>query len=255
MNHPKPHIRLYIPGEYAPGHMLAPSPNQAHYLAQVMRLREGDSIAVFNGSDGQWLAEIAQVTKKSVMLALKNRQMAQIYSPDLWLAFAPIKNKTELVVEKATELGVSKILPVFMKHNVVTKVNKEKLEAHAIEAAEQCERHDVPVIEEHKNLAALIASWPKDRLLFFGDESGGGQPLGETLQPMLWGKYGIVIGPEGGFSSDERQILRQPFVKPFSMGPRILRADTAAVAALACIMMQLGDWDRKPHFVRNEASC
>lgn len=250
MNQAKPKTRLYVPTSYAEGTTLMLEGAQAHYLTNVMRAKEGDSICVFNGSDGEWVAEIGHFAKKSLSLTLKNRRAAQIYSPDLWLAFAPIRNKTELVVEKATELGVSKLLPVFMKHSVVTSVNMDKLTAHAIEAAEQCERHDVPVIEEQKNLGVMLAAWPKDRTLFYGDESGGGQPLNAVVSQMAPGKYGVLIGPEGGFSEDEHAMLKSvPFVKAFGMGPRILRADTAAVAALACVQSALGDWTHKPHFI------
>lgn len=247
----KPKIRLYVPADYRAGYVLELGAGQAHYLLHVMRLTQGDVLTVFNGEEGEWLAEVTQVRKKSVTLTLKSRYAAQIYSPEVWFAFAPIKNKTELVVEKATELGVTKILPVFMKHSVVTRVNMDKLTAHAIEAAEQCERMDVPVIEEQKNLQAMLGAWPKDRLLLYGDESGGGTPLGDILYSLSLGggKYGILIGPEGGFAGDERQLLAAcDFVKPFGMGPRILRADTAAVVALSCLISRVGDWQRNPRF-------
>ena len=271
MNQAKPKIRLFVPGHYTAGQNLSLSKNQAHYLTGVMRLRTGDSVGVFNGEDGEWLAEAAHADKKGVLLQLKRRLRAQYSSPDLWLAFAPIKSKTELVVEKATELGVSKIITVIMKHSVVDKVNGEKLAAHAIEAAEQCERCDVPALEECKSLAALLGSWPRDRTLLHGDESGGGAPLKEVLEQLRKNphpdplpirereaslragegvaSYGILIGPEGGFSADEQRTLKAaPFVKGFSMGPRILRADTAAVAALSCVQSWLGDWEAKPRF-------
>jgi len=249
MNQSKPKARLYISSTYCEGEALFPSEAQSHYLISVMRLKLGDVVSVFNGCDGEWLAEISHVAKKTLTLTLKSARKMQIYSPDVWLAFAPIKNKTELVVEKATELGVTKILPVFMKHNVVTKVNIEKLIAHTIEAAEQCERMDVPTIEEHKNLGAMLSVWPADRILFYGDETGGGDALNEIISGSKQQKFALLIGPEGGFSAEEHRMLKQlPFVKAFGMGPRIMRADTAVVAALACIMSKLGDWHHKPHF-------
>ncbi len=242
-----PKIRLYVNEPFAAQQHITLASGQSHYLANVMRCREGDSIAIFNGQDGEWLASIAAVQKKSVTLAPVKKIREQKNSPDLWLAFAPIKNKTELVVEKAVELGVSALLPVFTRHAVVRSVNREKLFAHAVEAAEQCGRLDVPAIHEHKDVAALLAAWPKGRILLYGDESGGGAVLKTLLPALPRGKYGILIGPEGGFSEDEHTMLKAAaFVKPFGMGPRILRADTAAVAALASVQAWLGDWEEKP---------
>lgn len=223
---------------------------QSHYLAHVMRVREGDRVAVFNGQDGQWEARIASVAKKKVGLLLERQILPQRASPDLWLVFAPIKNKTDLVVEKAVELGVSAIGVVYTKHAVVRSVNAEKLMRHAIEAAEQCERFDVPSLTEYKDMGAFLGAWPKDRTLLYGDESGAGVPFEHLLSGLEAGKYAVLIGPEGGFSKEEHRMLQaHPQVKPFGMGPRILRADTAAVAALACVQARLGDWDERPHFV------
>lgn len=245
----KPKIRLFVPAPFSAGQMQPLPTGQSHYLANVMRCRKGDVIGIFNGHDGEWRAEVTATEKKAITLICRSRCAEQKNSPDIWLAFAPIKNKTELVVEKAVELGVSALLPVFTRHAVVRSVNREKLMAHAIEAAEQSGRHDVPRLEEHKDIPALLAAWPQDRALLFADESGGGAPLGEVLPSLPQGKYGMLIGPEGGFAPEEQQILRaQPFVKPFGMGPRILRADTAAVAALACLQAWRGDWNEAPHF-------
>ncbi|MDE3059929.1 MAG: 16S rRNA (uracil(1498)-N(3))-methyltransferase [Pseudomonadota bacterium] len=247
MTQPKPDIRLYVPQPLVAGERLTLGQGQSHYLAQVMRRKAGDSIAVFNGHDGEWLASVEYVAKKSVTLEVSRLLRLQKRSPDLWLAFAPIKGKTELVAEKAVELGASALLPVFTRHAVVKSINQEKLEAHAIEAAEQCERMDVPRIEAFKDLPALLAHWPEDRILFYGDESGGGTTLRLLLSSLPHGPFGLLIGPEGGFSAEEHRMLKStPFVKPFGMGPRILRADTAAVAALACLQCWLGDWEEKP---------
>jgi 16S rRNA (uracil1498-N3)-methyltransferase len=249
MPHAKAKIRLYVPSSYAAGGKLALNQNQSHYTQHVMRCKTGDTVMVFNGRDGVWLAQISALDKKHVVLELLHQIEKQRSSPDLWLAFAPLKNKTDLVVEKATELGVTKIMVVYTRHAVVTSINHEKLHAHAIEAAEQCERHDIAVIEEQKDIATLLACWPSDRLLLYGDESGGGEALKEQFFADSVNKYGVLIGPEGGFSEEEHRMLKHAsFAKAFSMGPRILRADTAAVAALACVQSAIGDWQHKPRF-------
>lgn len=245
-----PKIRLYIPEAFAPGHRLTLPPPQSHYLAHVMRAKEGINVAVFNGRDGEWLAEVDALSKKTIALRLKHVLNPQKNSPDLWLAFAPIKNRLDGVVEKAVELGVSKLLPVFTRYAVVKSVNMDKITSYAVEAAEQSGRMDVPNIEEHKDISALLGSWPKDRTLLFADESGHGADLKALLPSLPPGRYGILIGPEGGFAEDERRMLAaMPQVRAFCMGPRILRADTASVAALACVQAWLGDWEEKPHFM------
>lgn len=252
-------IRLYVSEPLAEGVEIALPQAQSHYLAHVMRCKPGDSVSLFNGADGQWQAEIVAVGKKMVAVAPRTRTRPQTSSPDLWLVFAPIKNKTELVVEKAVELGVSKLLPVVTRHCVVRSVNLEKLEAHAVEAAEQCERLDIPSLETRKDLPYLLGDWPKGRLLLYGDESGGGAPLAALLTSLPKDTpMAILIGPEGGFAAEEFECLRAcSFTRPFGMGPRILRADTAAIAALACVQAHQGDWNQQPHFypspIRGEA--
>jgi 16S rRNA (uracil1498-N3)-methyltransferase len=249
MNQAKPKIRLYVDQPFTAGEHLALNPKQAHYLGQVMRLSGGDHVAVFNGRDGEWLASIESAGKKSLTLHLERQRLPQISGPDLWLVFAPVKSKSEVIIEKAVELGVSRLVTVITRHAVVKSVNAEKLSAHAVEAAEQCERHDVPVIEHYDSLPALLGAWPKDRTLLYGDESGGGVPLKFLLAQLPPGKYAVLIGPEGGFAAEEHRMLNVlPQVKGFGMGPRILRADTACVAALACVQAALGDWDMKPKF-------
>ncbi len=249
MTQPNPKIRLFVPDRFSPAAQIELSAQQSHYLSNVMRSREGESVLLFNGEDGEWLAEITRQDKKRTLVVLKSQQKEQEASPDLWLAFAPIKGKSELVVEKATELGVSKLIPVITRHSVVRSVNMEKLQAHATEAAEQCERLDVPHIETATDLPKLLGNWPKGRILLYGDESGSGVSLRHLLNASAQPTYGILIGPEGGFAHDEHKLLSaQPFVTAFSMGPRILRADTASVAALACVQAWLGDWEKQPHF-------
>jgi 16S rRNA (uracil1498-N3)-methyltransferase len=252
MTQAKPKIRLFVPLPFTANQPLSLNPNQSHYLSHVMRARAGDTVAVFNGRDGEWAAEVTVIEKKRVTVMPVTQIAPQAGVPDLWLIFAPIKNKTELVVEKAIELGVSKLLTVITRHSVVRSVNLEKLHAHAIEAAEQCGRHDVPAIETYEDIPHLLNAWPKDRILLYADESGEGKAVKTLLASLPVGKYAILIGPEGGFANEEQRILRSmPYVKAFGLGPRILRADTAAVAALACMQAALGDWDVKPAFESN----
>lgn len=244
-------IRLYTTQALEERADIVLSVEQSHYIAHVMRCKVGDYISLFNGRDGQWQAEITSVSKKSISVLPLKQTRPQTYSPDLWLIFAPLKNKTELVVEKATELGVSKILPIVTRHSVVRSVNLEKLAIHAEAAAEQCERLDIPTLETHKDLSYLLGAWEKNRILLYGDETGGGESLTKILKNMdNTQKTAVLIGPEGGFAADEIAMLRAcDFTKAFGMGGRILRADTAAIAAVACVQAQLGDWDIKPHFI------
>jgi 16S rRNA (uracil1498-N3)-methyltransferase len=245
----KPKIRLFVNAPYATGQSLVLDAGQSHYVSHVMRGHEGMPVMLFNGQDGQWLATITGLSKKAVTVTLQSQLQPYRASPDVWLAFAPIKNKTDLVVEKATELGVSHILPVYMRYSVVRSINHDKLRIHAIEAAEQCERHDVPAITEYKDLANLLGAWPQDRLLLHADETGSGEDLKTVLSGLSTVSCAVLIGPEGGFAAEERQMLSSTtFARPFGMGPRILRADTAAIAALACVQSWCGDWERKPAF-------
>lgn len=245
-------IRIYTQHDLDDASRLRLLEKQAHYLANVMRCKVGDKVSLFNGRDGQWEAEINSVEKRSIEVVAIRKTRPQTFSPDLWLVFAPIKNKTELVVEKATELGVAKIIPIVTKHCVVRSVNIEKLAVHAVEAAEQCERLDIPALETFKDLSYLLGEWHKDNILLYGDETGGGVSLSKVLDSIdkdSNSKLAVLVGPEGGFSGDELNMLRKcDFARPFGMGGRILRADTAVVAALACVQSRFGDWDVKPHF-------
>lgn len=249
MKQAKPKIRLFVQGAYTAGGVIELAEPQAHYVANVMRAEVGDAVLVFNGRDGEWLARVETVGKKRASIKIEECRRKQQPAPDIWLVFAPIKNKTDIVVEKATELGAAKICTVLTRHSVVNAINMEKLEAHAVEAAEQCERLDVPPIEKLQPLPTLLAHWPKERLLLFADESGGGMPMKEMLAALPHAPTAVLVGPEGGFSKEERLLLASlPFVRAFSMGSRILRSDTAAVATLACLMAWHGDWDIKPSF-------
>jgi 16S rRNA (uracil1498-N3)-methyltransferase len=249
MKQEKPKIRLFVPQPFTAGETLTLSENQSHYAAHVMRLNADDALLVFNGADGEWRADIETIGKREVTIKLAQQVRKQSSAPDVWLVFAPIKNKTEFVAEKATELGVVKILPVLTRHSVVKSVNREKLEANIVEAAEQCERLDIPALENLEDLPHLLAKWPSNRELLYADESGDGVALKQLLPAFSAAPIAVLIGPEGGFSKEEQRLLKsKPFVQSFTMGPRILRADTASIAALACVQAWLGDWEDKPYF-------
>lgn len=248
-NYPK--IRLFTTSSLQESSHVELSKEQAHYLVNVMRRRDGDAVLVFNGKDGEWLANIISSSKKHCILHLLEQTKIQANQPDIWLCFAPVKNAPIAnMIQKATELGASKMLPVITKHTVVNKVNIERLVANAIEAAEQSERLTVPEIIEPITLEKLLSGWDEDRKIIFCDEAGGGEPMVKALSKLDKGKkYAVLIGPEGGFSQSEFAILRnKPYIVPVGMGPRILRADTAAIVALASVFSILGDWDEKPGF-------
>lgn len=246
-----PKIRLFTTAALQISTTVELSKDQAHYLVNVMRRKDGDAVLVFNGIDGEWLAHIVSSGKKHCVLALQEQTRLQILQPDIWLCFAPVKNSPiNNIIQKATELGVNLMQPVITQHTVVTKVNTERFGAIAIEAAEQSERITVPQINESIALNKMLSNWDEQRKLILCDESGGGVPMVEALSSLKKGdKYAVLIGPEGGFSNSEFAILRnQPYIIPVSMGPRILRADTAAIVALAGVFSILGDWNEKPNF-------
>ena len=257
MQHSYPKIRLFVdPDETAPLHAgasLLREGDAAHYLSRVMRLKEGERVALFNGRDGAWRALLQTVEKKSVLLAIEEQLAAPQPAPDVWVCFAPIKfGRIDYLAQKLTELGAAKLQPVLTQYTQSERVKTERLRANAIEAAEQCERCDVPLVAEPVALRQLLADWPQDRLMLFADESGHGKVAQDVLaQPCA--KWGLLIGPEGGFSPEERSLLYEmPFVRGISLGPRILRADTAAITLLSLSMNAWGDWDVMPHFARSE---
>ncbi len=213
---------------------------QAHYLGSVMRAKPGDPVKLFDGVSGEWLATVAQAGKRDLVLRIEARLRERETVPDLWLLVAPIKKgRIDWVVEKACELGVAQIVPVQTRRTIVDKVNAERWGAHAIEAAEQCGRTTLPVIAPMEKLETLLAGWPADRALIFADEAGG-VPMAGAIAP---GPAAILIGPEGGFTDEERAAIRAlPQARGVSLGPRILRAETAAVAAIALWMAVAGDW-------------
>ncbi len=251
-NDPRIDARLYVAASLAVP-TLGLDTARAHYLQHVLRLAPGAQIAVFNAGDGEFAARIESFGKGRCTLALGARRRPPTAEPDLWLCFAPIKRaRLDFMIEKATELGVSRLIPVFTQHIAVERVNTERLTAIAIAAAEQCERLSVPQIEAPTDFAKLLATWPAQRLLITGDESGGGNPIATELAGTR-GPYAVLIGPEGGFARGELDALpRHGFVRRVGLGPRILRADTAALAALAVLQALVGDGDRAPRFVARD---
>lgn len=245
-----PTIRLYISDTLSEEAYIHLPEEQSHYLRHVMRMREGETINLFNGRDGEWIAEIAILNKKTTSIRVISLHRPQASGPDIWLAFAPIKNAAlHVIAQKATELGCSALLPIITEHTVIHQINTQKLLANAIEAAEQCERLTVPDVYPPQILHTFLETFPKDRILVCCDESGEGQPIFTALANIQATRFALLIGPEGGFSTKELDILhRHPHVVPVGLGPRILRADTAALAGLACLQAACGDWHAAPRF-------
>ncbi len=233
-------IRLYVDQALATGQPVALDEAQANYLFNVMRLGLGALVKLFNGRDGEWLAAVEHAAKRNGILRCTAQSAPLVPPPDLWLVFAPIKKaRTDFIVEKAVEMGAARILPVQTRYTN-ERLREDKLRAHAIEAAEQCEATYVPPVEDLIPLDKLLAKWNPTRRILWADEGLQGRA---ALLQAAPGPWAILIGPEGGFSEEERGKLRAlPFVTPISLGPRILRADTAAVAALTIWQTTLGDW-------------
>lgn len=241
-------LRLFIEAELAAGGVVGLSREQAHYLQRVMRRAVGDTLLLFNGRDGEWAARIEGLGRGWCSAAVLRRTRPQAPEPDLWLVFAPIKRaRVDFLAEKATELGVSALWPMMTQRTVVSRVNAERLRANAVEAAEQCERLNVPEVFAPATLAEILARWPKERRIILCDETGGGVPILDAAAEAEKGApHAIVTGPEGGFETAELDaICDLPFVTRVSLGPRVLRADTAALAALACFQAGAGDWRDK----------
>jgi len=239
-----PAARLYVTDALAAGGSAALTPGQVHYLRHVLRLGAGARIEVFNGRDGAWAAEPAFSGKGRAEARLLERTCAQRVVPDLWLLFGPVKSaRLDMAVEKATELGVAVLQPVLTEYTQCRRVNLARMQARAVEAAEQSGRLSVPEVREPVSLAALLAAWPAGRRLWHCDETGGGAPALAAFREAEPGAGdAILIGPEGGFSPREVDLLRAaPFSYPVGLGPRILRAETAAIAALALWQAVLGD--------------
>jgi 16S rRNA (uracil1498-N3)-methyltransferase len=235
---PKSLPRLFVRQPLGEGTRVEVASGHANYLGNVLRLSEGAQLLLFDGSSGEWLARIAEAGKRRMALVVERRTREAETVPDVWLAFAPIKRtQTDWLVEKATELGAARLVPVITQRTIVERVKLERLRAIAIEAAEQCGRTRLPEIAEPMPLTRLLDQ--TGRTLYFADE-GGGEPAAAAFAP---GPATILTGPEGGFTDEERAAIRAaPHGVAISLGPRILRAETAALAALAAFMALAGDW-------------
>ena len=240
--------RLFVEDELMADSLVKLDRARAHYLVAVLRRRVDDPVVLFNGRDGAWRAVLAVAYKSEATLHVEAQLAPQIAAPDLWLLFAPLKHAPiDFLVEKATELGVGRLVPVLTRHTQPERLNLQRLRARAIEAAEQSERLDVPEVAEASELGRALDGWPTDRLLLICDEAGG-EPIMDALERLRTdGKAGapvaLLIGPEGGLAEADRQALALVSSRlSVSLGPRILRAETAALAALACVQAVLGDW-------------
>ena len=248
MKKAKSKARLYVSAPLSQDAAVELTESQLHYLVHVMRISTHDSLLLFNGQDGEWRAHVKSITKKRCDLLIAEQTRQQDVGPDIWLAFAPVKKtRTDFIVEKATELGAMRLLPIFTENTASTRVNTKRLQAIAIESAEQCHRLDVPIIEKAQSLEALCQSWPKSRPLCVLDETGRevdneanqAKPVLTALESLKENgtipPIGFLTGPEGGFAPNEIDGLRQlPFAQILSLGPRILRAETAVTATFAC---------------------
>ncbi|MBA3510708.1 16S rRNA (uracil(1498)-N(3))-methyltransferase [Sphingomonas sp.] len=237
---PKSLPRLYVRQPLGQGARVELDGGQANYLGNVLRMKEGAELLLFDGRSGEWLARIAEAGKKRMALVVERRTREPETIPDVWLAFAPVKrSQTDWLIEKATELGAARLIPVTTRRTVIERVKLERLQAIAIEAAEQCGRTRLPEIDEPVPLARLLEKRDPARALYFADEAGG-EPAADAFKP---GPALILTGPEGGFTDEERAAVRGVSnAVPVSLGPRILRAETAALAALAAYMAVAGDW-------------
>ncbi|WP_372885397.1 16S rRNA (uracil(1498)-N(3))-methyltransferase [Shimia sp.] len=235
-------VRLYVEQALGAGQSVPLERDQAHYLFGVMRLALGDPVLLFNGRDGEWRAVVAEAGKRAGSLACEAQTRPLQPPPDLWLIFAPIKKaRTDFIVEKAAEMGAARILPVQTDFTNSERIRQDRLQAHAVEAAEQCGGTFVPEVAGLQRLDRLLADWPDDRQLMFCDEAEAGSA--RRLGAASGDKWAILIGPEGGFSEAERaRLAAHPQTHVVSLGPRILRADTAAVAAMTLWQQALGDW-------------
>ncbi|MEM8770323.1 MAG: 16S rRNA (uracil(1498)-N(3))-methyltransferase [Pseudomonadota bacterium] len=252
--------RLFIDAPLSENAAIPLSAEQAHYLKNVLRRDVESEVLLFNGEDGEFAAIVIELKKKGGAVRIIRRTKQQTAEPDLDFYFAPVKRgPLETIVQKAVELGVRKLVPTITERTVATRINMERLQAIAIEAAEQCGRLTAPPVEPAQKLSGMLELWPKDRRLMFCDEAGDddtqewGGPDGRAMPALEALKqidsnadaWAILIGPEGGFSPAERASLRaKDFVTPVTLGPRILRADTAAIAALTLWQAALGDWRR-----------
>ncbi|MBP0481559.1 16S rRNA (uracil(1498)-N(3))-methyltransferase [Sagittula salina] len=242
MDQEKPKVRLFVDQPLDEEQAVSLSREQAHYLFGVMRLGPGANVALFNGRDGEWRAEVAEAGKRGGVLVCRARSAPQGEPPDLWLMFAPVKKaRTDFIVEKAVEMGVRRVLPVHTDFTNAERWRQDRQEAHAIEAAEQCGGTFVPEICAMAKFDRVLADWDPSRRILFCDESAVGARV--SLDGLEPGPWAVLVGPEGGFSDSERARLRgMDCARAISLGPRILRAETAAVAALTLWQVAAGDW-------------
>jgi len=237
---PKSLPRLFVRAALGAGVPVELDSAQSNYLGNVMRLKQGDRVLLFDGSAGEWLAEVAEAGRKRMTLSVVEPTRPQESVPDLWLAFAPIKkSRVDWLVEKAVELGVARLLPVVTQRTVVDRLNLDRMRAHIVEAAEQCGRTALAAIDEPVKLDSFLRARDPARTLYFADETGGAPAAGAFSR----GASIILVGPEGGFTRQEGDSIRQAAnARAISLGPRILRAETAALAAVAAWMAAVGDW-------------
>ena len=236
--------RLFIADALAAGAAVEASKDHFHYLTNVLRMAEGDAVLLFNGRDGEWHATLSFPTRKRLLFTPVEQTRPQPEPSDLHYLFAPLKvGRLDYLVQKAVEMGVGVLQPVMTQHVQGKITSLERLEANAVEAAEQCGILSIPQVEAPRKLEDLLADWPRERRIVFCDEGHGSQNPLPVLQKIEERRLALLVGPEGGFSDGERTLLRSlDFVTPIPLGPRILRADTAAVAAMAVIQAAIGDW-------------
>jgi len=236
--------RLYVPHDLSTDTVFETSPEQAHYLISVLRMEEGAELLVFNGRDGEWLAQIDAKAKRTLRLRAVEQTRPQPPHPDLLYCFAPLKTgRLDYLIQKAVEMGAGVLQPVITQHTQAAKASVERMQANAVEAAEQCGILAIPNVAEPLKLDRLISNWDASRRLIFCDEDAATNNPLSALQAIQERSLALLVGPEGGFSDAERKMLRAlPFVTAIPLGSRILRADTAAVAALAVIQATIGDW-------------
>ena len=236
--------RLFVEDDLSEGLDVTCSEGQANYLRNVLRLKDGAQILVFNGRDGEWRSDIVLVGRKGCRVQVGRRVRCQEAGPDISYVFAPLKRgRLDYMVQKATEMGVCRLSPVMTRYTQVERVNMGRMQANVIEAAEQCGILRVPEVEAPQLLERMVADWDPERRIIFCDEEAEGQNAIARLGAVEPGPLAVLIGPEGGFEASERSLLKaQPFTVTISLGPRIMRADTAAVAALALVNAVLGDW-------------
>lgn len=239
-------IRLYVDAVLTPDAVIELEPADSHYLCNVMRLSQGAALSCFNAACGEYDCRILEAGKKHCRVSVLAQIRKPMPAPDVWLLFAPLKkDKTDFVIEKAVELGVREIVPVITRNTISEKVKVERFAAQAKEAAEQCERTDIPVVHDAVRLEKLLREWPRERVLFFLDETLNAADCLPAFQACKGSPAALLVGPEGGFSPEERALLGSlTFVRGVALGPRILRAETAACAALAVWQAAAGDWNK-----------